>query len=144
PGGTITLGETDMIIQGGLVRNNGTISSINGNIIVDYGATLRGSGTNDVNAVILRNGGQRFSGNSPGPSFNRNVDLTNAVVTGVDINRASGTAGADWGVSGYGAAAHRWRAERLPGLRRVGVGVGHDAGGRAWDIQLRLRAGHAG
>jgi hypothetical protein len=61
-GGTISLGDTNMVINGGLVRNNGLITSNNGDIVVD-GSTLRGAGVNDVDQIILLNGGQIFSGN---------------------------------------------------------------------------------
>src|SRR5581483_10711200 len=56
-GGTINLGDTNLYISGGFLRNNGTINSNNGNVIIDYGATVRGTGVFNVNNVIVQNGG---------------------------------------------------------------------------------------
>jgi hypothetical protein len=83
-GGTVSLGDTNLVVRGGLVRNNGTITSNNGNVVVDFGGVLRGAGTFDVNAVVLQNGGVRLSGNSPGLSANRTLDLTDGGVTASD------------------------------------------------------------
>src|SRR5205823_12759245 len=112
PGGTISLGNTDLVIQGSLVRNNGTITSNNGNIVVDFGGVLRGSGTNDVNQIVLRNGGQFLAGNSPGLAAVRNLDLKNGGVVGAEMSRAAGVGGSGdvagssgWGVIEYGATA---------------------------------------
>jgi hypothetical protein len=105
PGGKISLGDTNLVIQGALVRNNGRIESNNGNIVVDFGSVLRGSGVNDVNMIVQQNGGQVFSGNSPGLSVNRNLDLTNRGVYGVEASNATGTAGTGWGVFEYGGTS---------------------------------------
>src|SRR5207237_6909230 len=76
------------------------------------GGTLRGTGVNDVNAIILQNGGVRFSGNSPGLSVNRNLDLVNTGVTASDMSNAAGLPGSGdpagfsgWGVYEYGATS---------------------------------------
>src|SRR5262249_42962552 len=103
PGGTISLGATDLVVQGGLVRNNGTITSTTGNIVVDFGGALRGTGVNDVNQIVLHNGGQFIAGNSPGLTANRNVDLTNGGVVGAEISNASGIGG-----SGDPAGSSGW------------------------------------
>jgi hypothetical protein len=51
------------VVDSGLIRNNGLITSNNGDIIVDYNGVLRGVGTMDVDTIILRNGGQFIAGN---------------------------------------------------------------------------------
>jgi hypothetical protein len=116
-GGTINLGDNNMVITGGLVRNNGFINSNNGNIIVDFGGVLRGIGVNNVNSIVLRNGGQFIAGNSPGLSPQRNVDMQGGStlsvqmsnVTGIpgsgDPNGASNANGSGWGVIEYGATS---------------------------------------
>jgi autotransporter-associated beta strand protein len=109
-GGKISLGAQDLVVQGGFVRNNGLITSTTGNLVIDAGGLVRGSGTYDVNSIILRNGGQFFSGNSPGLVTVRNLDLTGGSVIGADLSNATGLGGSanpagfsGWGVTEYGA-----------------------------------------
>ena len=114
PGGTISLGATNLVVRGGLVRNNGTVTSTTGNIVIDFGGVYRGTGVNDVNAIVKVNGGVQLSGNSPGLSPNRNVDFTtpsNGVLAS-DMSNVTGTAGSGdpagfsgWGVYEYGATS---------------------------------------
>jgi autotransporter-associated beta strand protein len=109
-GGTISLGAQDMVVQGGFVRNNGRITSTTGNLVIDAGGVVRGSGTFDVNSIVQLNGGVRFTGNSPGLATVRNLDLTGGSVTGADMSNATGQGGSanpngfsGWGVTEYGA-----------------------------------------
>jgi autotransporter-associated beta strand protein len=109
-GGTINLGAQDMVVQGGFVRNNGHITSTTGNLVIDAGGLVRGSGTYDVNSIRQLNGGQFFSGNSPGLVTVRNLDLSGGAVVGADLSNATGLGGSanpagfsGWGVTEYGA-----------------------------------------
>src|SRR5439155_3195743 len=100
PGGTIDIGNGDMRVQGGFVRNNGTITG-NGNLIIDYLGLVKGAGDIDLpNAPIRINGGQLLAGNSPGLTRVSTMSLVSSGVTGGDFSNATGRAGPPIGSSG--------------------------------------------
>lgn len=91
-GGTIDIGNQDIVVLGGLLRNNGTITGA-GKLVVEYGGLAKGAGDYDVGGVELRNGGQLLFGNSPGLTRISNVSFVGATVTGGDLTNATGTVG---------------------------------------------------
>src|SRR5205823_2837714 len=116
PGGTLDIGNGDMRVQGGFVRNNGTITG-NGNLIIDYLGLVKGAGEIDLpNAPIRINGGQLLAGNSPGLTRVSNMSLVPSGVTGGDFSNATGRAGppigstgnqrSGWSVFEYGDSAN--------------------------------------
>ena len=60
----------NLIITGGLFVNNGSVGSTGGSatVYVDYGATYKGAGTNNV-SIVTQNGGKVLFGNSPGQAI---------------------------------------------------------------------------
>jgi hypothetical protein len=79
-------------VQGGFLRNNGTVTG-SGKLIVDYGGLAKGAGDYDTGGTILRNGGVLLAGNSPGLQRNSNPSFFGAATVGGDLNNATGTVG---------------------------------------------------
>jgi len=92
PGGTINIGSRNIVVQGGLLRNNGTITGT-GLLVVDFGGVARGTGDYDTGGTVVRNGGVLLAGNSPGLQRNSNLSLVGGTTTGGDLNNATGTVG---------------------------------------------------
>ena len=42
-GGTVALGTTNLVVRGGFLRNNGTITGT-GNLVIDFGGLVKGGG----------------------------------------------------------------------------------------------------
>ena len=63
----VDLRGQNMIISGGLFVNNGSVGSTGGSatVYVEYGATYKGAGTNNV-SIVTQNGGKVLFGNCPG------------------------------------------------------------------------------
>jgi fibronectin-binding autotransporter adhesin len=99
-GGTINVGAQNLVVQGGLMRNNGTITGTSSSrLVVDFGGVARGVGDYDLGGTILLNGGLLLAGNSPGLQRQSNLTLSGGT-TGGDLNNATGTVG------GFAAAAN--------------------------------------
>src|SRR5207253_550023 len=85
PGGTLEMGPGNLVIQGALLRNNGTIhgGAGSGDIVIDYLGLLKGAGDIDTPRAPIRiNGGQLIAGNSPGLSRVSNMSLVSTGATG--------------------------------------------------------------
>ncbi len=92
-GGTIDIDSRDIIVQGGLLRNNGVITGA-GKLVVDFGGVAKGAGDYDVGGIETRNGGQILFGNSPGLTRISNATFIGSSIIGGDFNNATGIAGA--------------------------------------------------
>src|SRR5438552_5497393 len=99
-----------MRVQGGFVRNNGTITGT-GDLIIDYGGLVKGAGDIDTSRAPIRiNGGQLLAGNSPGLTRVSNMSLVSTGTTGGDFSNATGRAGPPIGSTG--AARSCWSVVR--------------------------------